>query len=96
MLLFYALCIPPCRPLLVHNGPARPVAGHASPRAVAVVGVSGGMAVVARPRGIGVMVVMVVFRRGHDLLAVVVVVLLPLWLDTETHFGRNRRRSVDG
>lgn len=48
------------------------------------------MALVARPRGVGLVVlvvVMIVFpRRGHDFLPVVVAVwLLPLWLGSEAH-----------
>lgn len=87
------LSIPPRRPLLVHHGAARSEAVDASPWAVAVVGVSGGMAVVARPSRVGV-VVMVVFVSPccrDDLLVVVVFVLLPLWLGAEAHLERLRR-----
>lgn len=82
------LSVSPCRPLLIHHGAARPVTGEAGPRAVAVVGVPGGVALVARPGRVRVVVVVMVFPgRGCDFLPVVVAVPPPLWLGPETHCG---------
>lgn len=76
--------VSPGCPLLVDNG-AAVMAVVASPWAVAVVRVSRGVTVVTSSCRV-VMAVVVVISRRRDYFFPVVVVLFPLWLNTEAHF----------
>jgi hypothetical protein len=76
--------VSPGCPLLVDNG-AAVVAVVASPWAVAVVRVSRGVTMVACSCRV-VMAVVVVVSRCRYYFFPVVVVLFPLWRNTETHF----------